>query len=147
MRSERPDLTTVKAIITVLEESGLLNKFWAEIALAHLVTKNLSPHAGIGGSILDALWDLSRCSSVAHLRPIECKGTMTIISKQEHRRNLSDKGRAVFMVGYNLNRMLYRVYNPQTGLSHFSGDVTFEEAGFSSQAEQTRWRWLRQSWS
>mgnify|MGYP001565564436 CR=1 FL=1 len=77
-RSERPNLTTVEAIITLLAESGLPDKFWEEITLAHLVTKNLSLHAGIGGSVLDALWDPSRCPSVAHLRPNGCKGTMML---------------------------------------------------------------------
>ena len=48
-RSERPNLTTVEAIITVR------TPLWAEITLIYLVTKNLSPHARIGGSVPDTL--------------------------------------------------------------------------------------------
>ena len=55
---------------------------------------------------------------------------MTILSKQEDRHKLSDKGHTVVMVGYNLNSMTYRVYNPKTRLIHSSGVVTFEETLF-----------------
>ena len=55
---------------------------------------------------------------------------MTILSKQEHRRKLSNKGRTVVIVGYDLNRKTYRVYDPETGLIHSFGGVTFEETMF-----------------
>ena len=59
----------------------------------------------------------------AHLGPLGCKCTMTILSKQEHRRKLSDKIRTVVMVGYHINCKSWCVFDPETGSVHVMGDV------------------------
>ncbi|KAL8290311.1 hypothetical protein RQP46_002569 [Phenoliferia psychrophenolica] len=75
-RSERPNLSTAEVIATIRITAGLGPEWWAEIALAYTITKNLSPHAALGGNVPDALWD-------PHLLPIGCAGVMAKIKKQE----------------------------------------------------------------
>ena len=82
-RSERPNLANAEAIATIRVAAGLGPEWWAEIAHAYTITKNLSPHAALGGNVPDALWDPSRVPSVAHLRLIGCAGVMAKIKKQE----------------------------------------------------------------
>ena len=98
--------------------------------MAHIVTKNLSPHAALNNNVPDAIWDPSRCPDVSFLRPIGCKGTMTILVKQERPKKSEPRGRNIILVGYEPSRKCYRVWDPETDLIHVTGDVGFEETTF-----------------
>ncbi|KAK4690185.1 hypothetical protein P7C70_g9661, partial [Phenoliferia sp. Uapishka_3] len=128
-RSERPNRTIPDAIRTVRIESGLGAEWWAEISEAFAVAKNLSPHEAIGGAVPDALWYPNK-PDVSFLRPIGCKGTRTILTKQEHQNKTEPRGQTVVLLNYQRNSKAYRVLDPETGLVHVSRDVKFEEDVF-----------------
>lgn len=129
-RSERPMRTIANAVRTVRAQSGLGPEWWAEIAMSHLVTKNVSPHAALDDNVPDAIWNPSTRPDVSFLRPIGCKATMTILRKQERGKKMDVLGRDVILVGYARSRNAYRVWDRTTNLIHESRDVTFEETVF-----------------
>lgn len=126
--AERVNRSIVEGILSMLADSGLPKKLWAEAMLTYTYCKNLSPHASNNGQIPDYIWHGKICS-VSHLRSFGCQAWAT--KPQNLRKKLEPKANPFIFVGYELLKKAYRLYDPIKNMVIISRDVRFVENVFS----------------
>ncbi|GJS37076.1 putative ribonuclease H-like domain-containing protein [Tanacetum coccineum] len=121
---ERKNMTLIEAARTMLADSFLPNTFWAKAVSTAcyvlnrvLVTKpqNKTPYELITGKI----------PIISYIRPFGCH--VTILNTIDHLRKFEGKFNEGFLVGYSLNRKVFRVYNLETKRVEEHLQITFLE--------------------
>ena len=127
--AERMNRTLVEVVRSMLSESGLPKRFWAEALATATYLRNRSPTVAVNGMTPIEAWSGTK-PNVAHLRVF---GSLCFahIPKDE-RKKLDSKAQEAVFLGYGLETKGYRLYNSITKKVFFSSDVIFDEMKFPS---------------
>ena len=133
--AERFNRTVVEAIRSMLSESGLPKKFWAEALATATYLRNRSPTKAVSGMTPIEAWSGVK-PNVTHLRVF---GSLCFshIPKDE-RKKLDFKAQEAIFLGYGLETKGYRLYNLTTQKVFFSRDVIFDEMKFPNKNTERR---------
>ncbi len=128
--AERVNRTLVKAVLSMLADSGLPAGLWAKAMRTFTHVKDLAPHRALRGRTPHQLWH-NTPAPVLHLRAFGCRAWAARLAEAApHRRKLEPKGDPLIFVGYELGRRAYRLYSPSTHKVTISHDVVFVESEF-----------------
>jgi hypothetical protein len=128
--AERVNRTLVKAVLSMLADSGLPAELWAEAMHTFRHVKNPAPHRALRGRTPHKLWH-GRPAPVAHLRAFGCRAWAARLAGAAPRcRKLEPKREPLIFVGYELGRRAYRLYSPSTRKVTISHNVVFVESEF-----------------
>ena len=131
--AERMNRTLVEAVRSMLSESSLPKKFWAEALATATYLRNRSPTKAVEGMTPIEAWSGEK-PSVAHLR-VFGSSCYSHIPKDE-RKKLDPKAEQAIFLGYGLETKGYRLYNMKTQKIYFSRDVIFDEMSFRKEKEE-----------
>ena len=122
--AERLNRTLIEGVRTMLADSKLPHKFWAEALSTYAYLRNRSPTKLLSGITPHEAWygtkpDISRirifgCSAYAHVPKVE-------------RRKLDLKARKCIMLGYGTTQKGYRLYDLERMKVIHNRDVVFNE--------------------
>ncbi|UYV67878.1 K02A2.6-like [Cordylochernes scorpioides] len=122
--AERVNRTLIDTARTLLIDSKLLMKFWAEAIATATYIKNCTPHRSIKHDTPMQRWN-GRKPSVKHIRIFGC---LTHWLESKPRRNkFSPKGRNEIFIGYSIKIKAYRIYDIMTKRIHEVRSVIFSE--------------------
>ncbi|GBL77255.1 Retrovirus-related Pol polyprotein from transposon TNT 1-94 [Araneus ventricosus] len=108
--AERFNRSSMEAVRTMLQDSGLQPKFWAEALHAYVHTKNRCSHKLTEGKTPMEIWSGHK-PSIRHCRTF---GSLTYVYVPAVNRNkLQPKDKIGILVGYAVNRRGYRVWLPK----------------------------------
>ena len=130
--AERMNRTLVEVMRSMLSESSLPKKFWAEALATATYLRNRSPTKAVEEMTPLEAWSGVK-PNVTHLRVF---GSLCYshIPKDE-RKKLDSKAQEAIFLGYGLETKGYRLYNPITQKVYFSRDVIFDEMNFPRKRE------------
>lgn len=123
--AERTNRTLLDKARTLLIESQLPLKFWAEAATAEYVN-NCCPNKSSNKTPME-LWNKKK-PSVAHFRIFGC--TVYFHVDKSQRNKLQPKSRCGIFLGYSRSRKAYRIYDMEKCIVTESRDVQFLEDKF-----------------
>ena len=131
--AERMNRTLVEAVRSMLSESSLPKKFWAEGLATATYLRNRSPTKAVEGMTPFQAWSGTK-PNVSHLRVF---GSLCYshVPKDE-RKKLDSKAQEAIFLGYSLETKGYRLYNPIAQKVYFSRDVIFDEMNFQRKIEE-----------
>ena len=133
--AERLNRTLVEGVRTMLADSNLPHRFWAEALSTMVYLRNRCPTKALNGVTPHEAW--SGCKpDVSHLRVFGCRA-YAHVPKME-RQKLEPKTRKCVMLGYGTQQKGYRLYDLQWSRVIHSRDVVFDEtsmAGTQMQVE------------
>ena len=131
--AERMNRTLVEVVRSMLSESGLPKKFWAEALATATYLRNRSPTKAVNGMTPIQAWTGLK-PNVTHLRVF---GSLCFshIPKDE-RKKLDPKAQEAIFLGYGQETKGYRLYNPISRKVFFSRDVIFDETKFPSKRKE-----------
>lgn len=119
---------------TLLAESKLPQRFWAEALSTAAYLRNMSPTKPVDGMTpYEAL--TGRKPNVSHLRTFGCV-VYAHVPKDE-RKKLDNTSKKCLLMGYGENVKGYRLYDPQSGKMFYSRDCVFHETEFGLDKEFT----------
>ncbi|GBL69431.1 Retrovirus-related Pol polyprotein from transposon TNT 1-94, partial [Araneus ventricosus] len=108
--AERFNRSSMEAVRTMLQDSGLQPRFWAEALHAYVHTKNRCSHKLTEGKTPMEIWSGHK-PSIRHCRTF---GSLTYVYVPTVNRNkLQPKAKIGILVGYAVNRRGYRVWLPK----------------------------------
>jgi hypothetical protein len=127
-RIERENRIVIEAARIMLQEDGLIKKYWAEAANTAIYVRNRCPSRATDGVISEELWGKKRVS-LNHLRVFGCL-PHAYVSKQKRQR-LDPKGIPKIFVGYCDNSKGYRLHDiDHSGRLTRKRNITFFEHKF-----------------
>ncbi|GBM74968.1 Retrovirus-related Pol polyprotein from transposon TNT 1-94 [Araneus ventricosus] len=108
--AERFNRSSMEAVRTMLPDSGLQPRFWAEVLHAYVHSKNRCSHKLTKGKTLMEIWSGHK-PSIRHCRTF---GSLAYVYVPTVNRNkLQPKAKIGILVGYAVNRRGYRVWLPK----------------------------------
>ena len=107
--SERANRTVIEKARTMLIDSGLSKKYWAEAVSASVYLKNRSPSAAIKDATPEELWTKKKVD-ISHLRIFGCIAYAHI--PKNFRKKLDSKSEQMIMIGYCESTKGYRLVKP-----------------------------------
>ncbi|GBN04901.1 Retrovirus-related Pol polyprotein from transposon TNT 1-94 [Araneus ventricosus] len=108
--AERFNRSSMEAVRTMLQDSGLQPRFWAEALHAYVHTKNRCSHKLTEGKTPMEIWSGHK-PSIRHCRTF---GSLAYVYVPIVNRNkLQPKAKIGILVGYAVNRRGYRVWLPK----------------------------------
>ncbi|GBM44103.1 Retrovirus-related Pol polyprotein from transposon TNT 1-94 [Araneus ventricosus] len=108
--AERFNRSSMEAVRTMLQDSGLQPRFWAEALHAYVHTKNRCSHKLTEGKTPMEIWSGHK-PSIRHCRAF---GSLAYVYVPTVNRNkLQPKAKIGILVGYAVNRRGYRVWLPK----------------------------------
>ena len=132
--AERLNRTLVETVRSMLLDSKLPQKFWAEALSTATYLWNRSPTKAIEGMTPHEAWTKEK-SQVKHLRVFGCDAYVHI--PKDERQKLDSKIRKCIFLGYGKETKGYRLYDPNQGRVIFSRDVKFNESEKKEGTETT----------
>ena len=135
--AERMNRTLVEMVRSMLSDSNLPHRFWAEALSTAVYIRNRCPTNVLQGTTpVEELTD--KKPNVKHLKVFGCK-VFAHIPKDE-RDKLDPKARRCIFLGYGEQRKGYRLYDNQQRKVIYSRDVLFveENNGFETEKEQVK---------
>ena len=123
--AERLNRTLVEMIRSMLVDSKLPQKFWAEALSTAVYLRNRSPTKAVTDMTPFEAWTGEK-PRVDHLRVFGC-AAYALIPKDE-RQKLDSKSRQCILLGYGMETKGYRLYDPKRLRIIFSRDVLFNES-------------------
>ena len=135
--SERMNRTLVEAVRSMLADSRLPHKFWAEALSTATYLVNRSPTKALDGKTPFEAWN-GKKPNVNHLRVFGC-AAFSHVSKED-RKKLDPKAKRCIFLGYGAQRKGYRLYDRENSCVIFSRDVIFNESsrGIDSDQEENQ---------
>ena len=132
--AERMNRTLEESVRSMLSESGLPKRFWAEALSTATYLRNLSPTKAVKGVTPFEAWNETK-PNVQHLRVF---GSICYahIHKTE-RKKLDPKSRKSILLGYAENIKGYRLYDLKEKKVFYSRDVIFQEMIFNKNNQKT----------
>ena len=127
--SERMNRTLVESVRSMLSESKLPQKFWAEALSTATYLRNRSPTAALSGKTPYESWTGIK-PSVKNLRVFGCIAYSHV--PKDERKKLDPKARKCIMLGYGDTTKAYRLYDTEKMKVIFSRDVRFDESSRKS---------------
>ncbi|UYV77561.1 K02A2.6-like [Cordylochernes scorpioides] len=122
--AESVNRTLIDTARTLLIDSKLPMKFWAEAIATAAYIKNCTPQMSIKHHTPIQRWN-GRKPSIKHIRIFGC---LTHWLESKPRRNkFSPKGRKGIFIGYSIKRKSYRIYDIMTKRIHEVRSVKFSE--------------------
>ena len=122
--AERLNRTLVETVRSMLIDSKLPHKFWAEALSTATYLRNRSPTKVIEGITPHEAWTKVK-PRVEHLRVFGCDAYAHI--PKDERQKLDSKMRKCIFLGYGKETKGYQLYDPNEGKVIFSRDVKFNE--------------------
>ena len=123
--AERLNRTLIEGVRTMLADSRLPHRFWAEALSTCVYLRNRSPTKAVTGVTPYEAWSGTK-PDVSHLRVCGCSA-YALVPKVE-RSKLDSKTRKCVLLGYGSNQIGYRLYDLDCKKVVHSRDVTFDEA-------------------
>jgi hypothetical protein len=122
--SERMNRTLVETVRSMLADSRLPHRFWAEALSTAAYLINRSPTKTLDGKTPFQAW-YGKKPNVNHLRVFGCSAYIHV--PKDKRKKLDPKAKKCIFLGYGTSRKGYRLYNWKTsGIIH-SRDVVFNK--------------------
>ena len=122
--AERMNRTLVESVRSMLTDSMLPKKFWAEALSTAVYLRNCSPTKAVTGMTPFEAWTGEK-PSVDHLRTFGCTAYAHIA--KDERKKLDSKARKYILLGYGNETKGYRLYDPIQSRVIHSRDVLFNE--------------------
>ena len=122
--SERMNRTLLETIRSMLADSRLPHRFWAEALSTAAYLINRSPTKTLDGKTPFQAW-YGKKPNVNHLRVFGCSAYIHV-SKDE-RKKLDPKAKKCTLLGYGTSRKGYRLYDWKTSSVIHSRNVVFNE--------------------
>ena len=126
--AERMNRTLVETTRSMLSDSGLPKRFWAEALSTAVYLHNRSPTTSLKDKTPYEAW-FGHKPDVNHLRVFGCD-TYAHVPKDE-RRKIDSKAKKVIFLGYGDGIKGYRLYDTEKQRVFYSRDVIFTETKFS----------------
>lgn len=120
-KAERLNYTLMSSVRSILAAMKLPKSLWSEILLAVCYLKNRSPYVN-GVTPYESLNGLR--PDLSHLRVLGARASVHI--PKEKRKKLDERPWQGIHVGYEGSNQ-YRIYDPCTGKTHITRDVTIDE--------------------
>ena len=122
--SERMNQTLVETVRSMLADSRLPHRFWAEALSTAAYLLNQSPTKTLDGKTPFQAW-YGKKPNVNHLRVFGCFAYIHI--PKDERKKLDPKAKKCTFLGYGTSRKGYRLYDWKTSSIIHSRDVVFNE--------------------
>ena len=122
--AERMNRTLVETARSMLADSKLPHKFWAEALSTAVYLRNRSPTKSVADMTPYEAW-MGEKPNVEHLRIFGCV-VYAHVAKDE-RKKLDLKARKCVFLGYGTETKGYRLYDPKCAKVFYSRDVVFNE--------------------
>ena len=122
--AERMNRTLVETTRSMLADSKLPPKVWAEALSTAVYLRNRSPTKSVEGMTPFEAW-MGEKPNVEHLRTFGCV-VYAHVAKDE-RKKLDVKTRKCIFLGYGTETKGYRLYDPKRARVFYSRDVVFNE--------------------
>ena len=122
--SERMNRTLVEAVRSMLADSGLPQKFWAEALSTAAYLINRSPTRSLTGKTPFEAW-FGKKPNVKHLRVFGCAAYIHV--PKDVRKKLDPKAKKCIFLGYGTTRKGYRLYDHKSSSIIHSRDIVFNE--------------------
>ena len=133
--SERMNRTLVETVRSMLSDSGLPHRFWAEALSTAAYLINRSPTVTLKEMAPFEAW-YGKKPSVNHLRVFGCSGYVHI--PKDQRSKLDPKAKKCIFLGYGATRKGYRLYDQKKSCIVHSHDVVFDELSRGYEGERER---------
>ena len=122
--AERLNRTLIESVHTMLADSKLPHKFWAESLSTAVYLRNRSPTKALEGVTPYEAWSGTK-PDVSFLRIFGCSAYAHV--PRAERRKLDSKVRMCVMLGYGASQKGYRLYDVERMKVIHSRDVVFDE--------------------
>ena len=126
--------TLVEAVRSMLADSRLPHRFWAEALSTAVYLRNRRPTTAVEGKTPFEAWSGQK-PNVGHLRVFGC-AAYAHVAKDEGQ-ILDAKSRKCVLLGYGTERKGYRLYDPRCERVFCSRDVVFDESSPRIEKEQS----------
>ena len=123
--SERMNRTLVESVRSMLADSKLPKKFWAEALSTATYVRNRSPTKALKNGTPYEAWTGEK-PNVSHFRVFGCAAYAHIPSDKH--RKLDSKSRKSVFLGYGKEVKSYRLFDLQKSKVYLSQDVIFDES-------------------
>ena len=124
--SERMNRTLIEKVRSMLSDSKLPKKFWAEALSIATYLHNRSPTSALQGLTPYEAWTGNR-PNVSNLRVFGCDAYPHV--PKDERRKMDPKARRSVFLGYEDGVKGYRLYDREKQRVFYSRDVIFNEGG------------------
>ena len=122
--AERMNRTLIETVRSMLADSQLPQKFWAEALSTAVYLRNRSPTRAVEGKTPFEAWTGQK-PDVKNFRVFGCVAYAHIPKDERHK--LDSKAKKCIFLGYGTNTKGYRLYDPQCNKVIHSRDVVFDE--------------------
>ena len=122
--SERMNRTLVETVRSMLADSRLPQRFWAEALSTAAYMINRSPTKALDDKTPFEAW-YGKKPNVNHLRVFGCSAYTHV--PKDQRKKLDSKAKGCIFLGYATSRKGYRLYDQKTSSIVHSRDVVFNE--------------------
>ena len=133
--SERMNRTLVETLRSLLSDSRLPHKFWAEPLSTTAYLINRSPTKSLSNQTPFEAW-YGKKPNVKHLRAFGCSAYIHV--PKDERKKLDPKSKKCVFLGYSTTRKGYRLYHQKTSSIIHSRDVIFDELTRGHDSEEGR---------
>ena len=131
--SERMNRTLVESVRSMLADSKVPHRFWAEALSTATYLINRSPTKTLDDKTpFEAWFDKKPC--VKHLKVFGCVAYSHV--SKDQRKKLDPKAKKCIFLGYAAQRKGYRLYDVKTSSVIHSRDVVFNESSRGIESEQ-----------
>ena len=128
--AERMNRTLVESVRSMLADSQLPKRFWAEALATAVYLRNRSPATAVKGKTPYEVWTGSK-PNVSHLRIFGCDAYAHV--PKDERSKLDSKTKRSIFLGYGQGVKGYRLYDNVKKRIFYSRDVIFNEIKTSNQ--------------
>lgn len=132
--AERMNRTLVEAVRSMLADSGLPRRFWAEALSTAVYLRNRSPTKSLQHITPVEAWTGEK-PDVSHLRVFGCTAYAHV--PKDERRKFDPKARKCVLLGYGIQTKGYRLYDLTRRRVLHSRDVIFNELEVGAQKENS----------
>ena len=132
--AERMNRTLVESVRSMLADSKLPHRFWAEALSTAVYLRNRSPTKVLQGITPIEAWT-GKKPDVSSLRIFGCTAYAHV--PKDERQKLDSKARKCFFLGYGTDTKGYRLYDPSRARIIHSRDVLFNELGAEVEKEKS----------
>ena len=122
--AERLNRTLIESVRTMLADSKLPHRFWAEALATSVYLRNRSPTKAVEAMTPYEAWSGAK-PDVSFLRVFGCSAYAHV--PKVERRKLDSKARKCVMLGYGTSQKGYRLYDIEQMKVVHSRDVVFDE--------------------